>query len=282
MRMPMAAIAAGAGLGLLDGLSAWFYPEARSMMMAIVAGSTIKGVITGLIVGLVAQRWRSLPIAVASGAVVGFILSAMAAQGQPNHYWSIVLPGMLVGVIVGVIAQRKAVAAAAVVLLIAAAQAASAQAPSTQSLAILDGLIGRWQGTSEGQPGQGTVEREYTRILRSRFVQAQNRSVYPPQEKNPKGEEHLDTAVFSFDRQRQQIVMRQFHVEGFVSQYVLQSATASTFVFVSEAIENIPAGFRARETYQFTGPDGLVETFEMAEPGKDFAVYSRTTLRKVP
>jgi hypothetical protein len=112
-------------------------------------------------------------------------------------------------------------------------------------------------------------------------VQSQNRSVYPPQEKNPKGEEHLDTAVFSFDRQRKQIVMRQFHVEGFINQYVLQSATSTTFVFVSEAIENIPAGYRARETYRFISADEFEETFEMAEPGKDFAVYSQTKLKRV-
>ena len=46
--------------------------------------------------------------------------------------------------------------------------------------------------------------------------------------------------------------------------------------FVSESIENIPAGFRARETYRFENPGTFVEVFEMAEPGKDFEVYSRT------
>jgi hypothetical protein len=44
-------------------------------------------------------------------------------------------------------------------------------------------------------------------------------------------------------------VFRQFHVEGFVNQYALDtSSTADRLVFLSEAIENIPAGFRARET----------------------------------
>ena len=41
-------------------------------------------------------------------------------------------------------------------------------------------------------------------------------------------------------------------------------------------LENIPAGFRARETYRFENPDTFVEVFEMAEPGKYFEVYSRT------
>jgi hypothetical protein len=52
-------------------------------------------------------------------------------------------------------------------------------------------------------------------------------------------------------------------------------------VFVSEAIENIPAGFRARQTYRLVSPDEFEETFEMAEPGKDFTLYSQTKLRRV-
>ena len=31
-------------------------------------------------------------------------------------------------------------------------------------------LIGRWEGTSEGQPGTAKVQREYTRILNSRWM----------------------------------------------------------------------------------------------------------------
>jgi hypothetical protein len=49
----------------------------------------------------------------------------------------------------------------------------------------------------------------------------------------------------------------------------------------SEATENVPVGWRARETYAFSGVDVLVETFELAESGKDFAPYSRNRLRRV-
>jgi hypothetical protein len=51
-------------------------------------------------------------------------------------------------------------------------------------------------------------------------------------------------------------------------------------VFVSAAIENIPAGWRARETYRFTGPDEFSGTFEVAAPGKDFEVYSEARLTR--
>lgn len=149
-------------------------------------------------------------------------------------------------------------------------------------LAALDRFIGRWQGTSEGRPGKGTVEREYARLLNSRDVYLRNRVVYPPQEQNSKGETHEDIGVFSADRARRRIVFRQFHVEGFVNQYVEEpGGSGDTLVFVTEAIENIPPGWRARETYTFHGPDELEETFELAEPGKPFEVYSRARLTRV-
>jgi hypothetical protein len=42
----------------------------------------------------------------------------------------------------------------------------------------------------------------------------------------------------------------------------------------SEAIENIPPGFRARETYRFSGDNTFEEIFAIAEPNADFQVYS--------
>jgi hypothetical protein len=48
-------------------------------------------------------------------------------------------------------------------------------------------LLGTWEGTSSGQPGNGQVRREY-RLVRDQFIEVRNTSTYPPQEKNPKGE----------------------------------------------------------------------------------------------
>ena len=113
MTKPVLGVVAGGTLGLIDGVSALFYPEARSMMLAIILGSTIKGVLTGLAVGFVAKWRQSLPLGILAGALVGFILSSLVAMGQPAQYWEIVLPGMLVGVITGVICRRWRVAAVA-------------------------------------------------------------------------------------------------------------------------------------------------------------------------
>jgi hypothetical protein len=67
-----------------------------------------------------------------------------------------------------------------------------------------------------------------------------------------------------------------------VNQYVEEpGSNATTFVFTSEAIENIPAGWRARETYVIHGPDDFEEIFELAAAGKPFEEYSRARLKRV-
>lgn len=284
MRRPVVGVVAGAILGLIDGLSAWFYPEARSMMMAIVLGSTVKGILTGLAVGLVAKWKQSLPLGIAAGALVGFVLSSVVALGQPANYWEIVLPGMLVGVICGLLCQRWRVGAiAACCILSLSGVAGASQAAAASNLSLVQPFVGKWQGTSEGQPGTGTLTREYRQVLGNRFIEETNRSVYPAQEKNPKGEIHEHRSFLSFDRARKAVVFRQFHTEGFVNQYVLEPPSKpGTLVFVSEAIENIPKGYRARETYTFISNDEFEEVFEIAEPGKDFVLYSKARLKRVP
>src|SRR5262249_8215875 len=97
-----------------------------------------------------------------------------------------------------------------------------------------------------------------------------------------KGEVHEDAGYLSFDKARKRLVFRQFHGEGFVNQYLAATETfdGDVLVMESEAIENIPAGFRAREAYRFTGNDAFAEIFELAEPGKDFELYSHNRLKR--
>ncbi len=142
-------------------------------------------------------------------------------------------------------------------------------------------LVGTWQGKNTGQAGDGTSERTYRFEFDGTFLAVRNRAVYPPQAKNAKGEVHQDLGVFSYDKTRKKLVLRQFHSEGFVNQYVGEVASdGTTLVFETEAIENIPTGWRARETYRFAGPDDVVEVFELAAPGKPFELYSECRLHR--
>jgi len=78
-------------------------------------------------------------------------------------------------------------------------------------------------------------------------------------------------------------VLRQFHIEGFVNQFKIESISpdGKTIVFISENIENIPAGYRAKESYQIVSENEFIETFELAEPGKDFELYSKAILKRI-
>jgi hypothetical protein len=141
-------------------------------------------------------------------------------------------------------------------------------------------LVGTWEGDVSGQPGNGQSVREYRFVLNSKYLEIRGKSTYPAQPKNPKGEVHEDWGMISYDRSRKAFVLRQFHIEGFVNQYVSQPVREGPLRFTSEAIENIPAGYRARETYTITGPDSFAERFELAEPGKEFELYSETRFRR--
>lgn len=287
MTKPVLGATIGAVLGALDGLSAAFSPDAVPMLATIVIASTVKGVLTGLAAGLVAQRTTSMVAGIVAGLIAGLVLSGLAAIGQGGHYLEIILPGMLLGAIVGFVTVRYprrpgTIRSIALIFALFPAAASAQQSPPPESLGPVAALVGRWSGTSEGQPGNGTVERDYELALGSRFIRVRNRSTYPPQEKNPKGEKHEDEGFFSFDRARKRIVLRQFHVEGFVNTYVQDAdARPGTLQFTTEGIENIPAGYRGRETYVLHGPDEIEEVFELAEPGKPFVRYSRTKLKRI-
>jgi hypothetical protein len=100
MSKPVFAMLLGGILGVFDGLTALFYPEVRDQMAGIVIGSTLKGIVAGLIIGLVAQRTQSLGVGIVLGLVVGAVLAALVTIGGP-YFWEIVLPGSVVGLIVG-------------------------------------------------------------------------------------------------------------------------------------------------------------------------------------
>lgn len=166
----------------------------------------------------------------------------------------------------------------------APALAAYAATPTLgANLKAFDRFLGTWRGEGEGQPGKSAVERTYEATLGGQFILVRNKSTYAPQEKNPKGEVHDDVGYMSFDKSRKRLVLRQFNVEGFVNHYVAATAAieGDALVMNSESIENIPAGWRARESYKFIGSDGFEEIFELAEPGKEFEIYSHNRLKRV-
>ena len=110
MSKPVLGLVLGGILGIFDGLSALISapndPAVRAGIVGIVIGSTIKGILTGAIIGWFAKRTKSLGIAIVFGLAVGLSLAYVVCLlqklgGQPAYYWQIMLPGGILGVIVG-------------------------------------------------------------------------------------------------------------------------------------------------------------------------------------
>ena len=154
---------------------------------------------------------------------------------------------------------------------------ASASAVATESLKDIDWILGTWRGTTSGDPGEGMIERVCQYVLAGRYIECRSTSMYPVQEKNKKGEVHTEIGIISFDKRAKKLRLRLFTVEGFVN----TSIEEEPLVFVTETIENIPPGWRAREAWRRTDDDSLEETFSLAPPEKDFRIYSRSVMKKV-
>jgi hypothetical protein len=106
MSKPLMGIVLGAVLGVFDGLTAWFTPEVRAELGGIVVGSTIKGILAGIAIGFFAKKFQSLSLGILFGLAVGAFLAFLVAYMQGKYYFEIMLPGSILGVMVGFATQK--------------------------------------------------------------------------------------------------------------------------------------------------------------------------------
>jgi hypothetical protein len=104
---PMLGLAVGGTLGLLDGLSGFLEPSLAPVMTGVITSSLLKGVVAGVVIGYVSQKLRSMVVGLLAGAAIGALLSLLVIlwAGMAS-FWDIMLPGMLLGVIVGFSTQK--------------------------------------------------------------------------------------------------------------------------------------------------------------------------------
>ena len=104
-------------LGALDGATAWFTPAVRSQMASILVGSSIKGMLVGVLSGWYARKVESTAKGIAVGSVLGLLLAfavaAIPGEHGEHYYLEIMLPGFVVGAIIGFLTQRMGTPAAA-------------------------------------------------------------------------------------------------------------------------------------------------------------------------
>lgn len=101
----------GLALGAIDGATAWFYPETRSVIGGILIGSSIKGMLVGLLSGWFARRVQSAKWGILLGAALGLLFAFLVASMQHQHYLEIMMPGFVTGAIIGFLTQRTGTAA---------------------------------------------------------------------------------------------------------------------------------------------------------------------------
>lgn len=117
MPKPIFGLILGAILGALDGATAAFYPDTAGMVGSIIMWSGLKSLIGGAIIGFFAAKVNSLKWGIIFGGIVGLILAYLVAM-QPDpttgkfYYAEIMVPGTMVGLILGWATQKYGKAAA--------------------------------------------------------------------------------------------------------------------------------------------------------------------------
>lgn len=143
--------------------------------------------------------------------------------------------------------------------------------------------MGEWTGTGIGFGNtSSTISSNYARVMGGQYIELLHESHFKPTESKPEGEHHIDRGFISYDQSRKVYVYRQFNVEGFVNQYVLNEelSTEKQLVFETEVIENFVAGGKARWTIILHGPGEIETVFDLSFPGKDYACFGTNKLSR--
>jgi len=107
MTKPVLGLILGGSLGLLDGLSGFFEPSLAPVMSSVITFSMLKGLVAGVAIGYLSQRVRSIAMGIAAGIAIAAVLSLLVVmRAGMALFWDIMLPGMLLGAIVGFATQR--------------------------------------------------------------------------------------------------------------------------------------------------------------------------------
>ncbi len=161
--------------------------------------------------------------------------------------------------------------------------AAPQQSEPTSKLDVFQYFVGDWKGTGTGASGPSTLERTYAFVLDEQFVRSATHAVFTPSEEGAEAATHADIGMMSYDRARSTYVLREFHSEGYINRYVPQfiSEDSTVFAFVSESIENIESGWKARYTVTILGEDEFEDTFELCPPNGEYFTSGTNKLHRV-
>lgn len=107
MTKPMLGLAIGGTLGLLDGLSGFLEPSLAPFMTSVITFSLLKGLLSGFTIGYLGRKVHSMFLGILGGLLIAACFSfLLVLKAGLALFWDIMLPGMLLGLIVGFATQR--------------------------------------------------------------------------------------------------------------------------------------------------------------------------------
>jgi hypothetical protein len=143
-----------------------------------------------------------------------------------------------------------------------------------------DFLLGEWKWTGGGQPGQGGGVSTFRPDLEGTVLVRKTHLDYPAT-KERAAFAHDDLLYIYHEPADNSLRAIFFDGGGHVIRYrVTLAPDGNSVEFLSEAA---PAGTTCRMSYVRTGPDSVIEKFEIAPAGKpaDFATYVQFNAKRV-
>lgn len=139
----------------------------------------------------------------------------------------------------------------------------------------LEFLIGKWVGSGDGRPGQGSGAFSFTPDLQDNVLVRRSFAEYPPANGKP-GFRHDDLMIVYRDGSPDRFRAIYFDSEEHTIQYSVKGV-AGAVVFESAGAAGGP---RYRMTYTPAGEGRAKFKFEIAPPGQDFATYIEADLHR--
>jgi len=121
------------------------------------------------------------------------------------------------------------------------------------NLGNLEPLIGSWKGKGRGFGNVSEVENSFEYVLDSNFIHSETKSVAKDAD-GKIAEIHEDWGMFSYDLDRDTIILREFYSEGSVNIYHMEEVAepGNQLVFTSVKTEGA-GGLRAGCALNFSG-----------------------------
>lgn len=144
-------------------------------------------------------------------------------------------------------------------------------------------IIGDWVGSGSGfGNNKSKINSSFKLVMDGKYIEIINDSKFEPTEKKPEGEHHIDKGFISYDEKRDAIIFRQFNIEGYVNQYVLNEdlSTETKLAFETESIENFAPGGKARWTISKISDTEIKTIFDVSFPNSEYTCFGTNSLVK--